>query len=502
MRDTGVPASGRCSITALGAFCAGLWLIAGEAGAAECVAALAYPVPGPADDTWRFCALGLDGASNWIPREVIAARVEETDSTTVFLEVGAPAPAETPRAWADGASEAIASLVPAFGPFPDVDQNGRLWVLLFAIGGDAGPLGYADPTGSMNAADILFFDVGVGYPTYSTAHELSHFILGSFDPYEEAWIYEGTGQYGTAYVTPKGPTLTGRHIEALATDPDETLVWTDYGDLADLERAYRLYEVAYLFVAYVADQLGGPALIGNLMRDGKSLVPSENHHLQGIAGVERLLAEHDAAMGFEAFFLNWSVANLLNDPALADGRFGYSSFPDRLAPRPLLATATEDEVSPWAADSFRLASSSSEAVEVSLTASPSARLRLLGIVYQAGSPDAFILRETETSGGLARVLLPAAGAGIERFVLVAAFGGPSKTPYALAVDGAIRAGDGSPVEANDASDGPGVGCHCSSASTAPDPARPANLLVLSLCLFLGRPRNFRRLPTGAGTVRK
>lgn len=84
------------------------------------------------------------------------------------------------------------------------------------------------------------------------------------------------------------------------------------------------YGSVYLFMAYFLEQFGEEMT--------RLLVASG---LNGIAGFDDVLTANNTGANFDAIFADWIVANLLDDPSVHNGRFGYQSAdPVRRALRP------------------------------------------------------------------------------------------------------------------------------------------------------------------------
>jgi hypothetical protein len=97
---------------------------------------------------------------------------------------------------------------------------------------------------------------------------------------------------------------------SFATHPDVQL--TSWSQAADVVRHY---QAAYLFVRYVAERAGGwdalPTLFSSCAR-GESLFTA-------------FLAQRAIAPDLDSLFADWAVANLLQDSAVADGRYAYAN---------------------------------------------------------------------------------------------------------------------------------------------------------------------------------
>src|SRR5690606_22326596 len=77
------------------------------------------------------------------------------------------------------------------------------------------------------------------------------------------------------------------------------------------------YGAGFLFNTYYLDRFGQEAL--------RELVANP---LNGLAGVDDTLARIDAGVTADEFFVDWTLANLLNDPEAAGGLYSYASLPD------------------------------------------------------------------------------------------------------------------------------------------------------------------------------
>src|SRR6266851_5093184 len=103
----------------------------------------------------------------------------------------------------------------------------------------------------------------------------------------------------------------GASPATFAAHPDIQLTsWSSQA--ADLARHY---QAAYLFVRYVAERAGGwdalPTLFSSCAR-GESLFTA-------------FLAQRPIAPDLDSLFADWTVANLLQDASVADGRYAYAN---------------------------------------------------------------------------------------------------------------------------------------------------------------------------------
>lgn len=169
-----------------------------------------------------------------------------------------------------------------------------------------------------NEREIIYLNLdavrpGTGAYAATLAHELQHLIHYSNNPIQETWIDEGSGELAAAVVAGAG----ARSLAAFAGQPDVQLTaWSDQPGLASAH-----YQAAYLFLRYVVDQFGGPDSIPALLAG-----PA-----RGRETFDRFLAARGDSRSFEQVYADWVVANLLDDPTLGDGRFGYRGLDVRAA---------------------------------------------------------------------------------------------------------------------------------------------------------------------------
>lgn len=137
------------------------------------------------------------------------------------------------------------------------------------------------------------------------AHEVQHIIHALLHPHQDAWINEGASEVAMALV---GHDMRAP-VDAFLRSPDTQLNrWVE-----SPAAAVPYYGAAYLWLEYFAQRLGGHDVLRELIA-----TPG-----QGLRLFERYLARHTDAPLLEDLFRDWTIANLLNDPTLADGRYGY-----------------------------------------------------------------------------------------------------------------------------------------------------------------------------------
>lgn len=183
----------------------------------------------------------------------------------------------------------------------------------------------------------------VGSPAYlsTLAHEYQHLVHWSRDPRSDAWLDEGMAQMAEQIVG-YDPIFAAGHF---LHHPDLQLTtWAQPG------KTLPHYAASYLYVRYLAARTAGPAVLGSLLDPAVDDLAAIERLLQG-EGYRPVLA---GARPGEAFFADWTVANLLNDAGVGDGRYAYdtgldlpSLWPETISTLPWEGTAT---VSPYGAD--------------------------------------------------------------------------------------------------------------------------------------------------------
>lgn len=137
------------------------------------------------------------------------------------------------------------------------------------------------------------------------AHEFQHMIHWAVDRDETTWVNEGFSELASH--------LNGYDVggfdRAFSDAPDTQLTsWPDGPGQASVN-----YGASFLFAAYFLERFGEQAL--------RSVVSQQAN---GMAGFEAVLTEY--GLTFDDVFADWVIANYLDDPALADGRYGYRNL--------------------------------------------------------------------------------------------------------------------------------------------------------------------------------
>jgi immune inhibitor A len=139
------------------------------------------------------------------------------------------------------------------------------------------------------------------------AHEFQHMIHWYNDRNEETWMNEGFSELAM-YLNDYD---TGGADWIFAMEPDTQLnSWPEGPGAAGAN-----YGAAYLFTSYFLDRFGPEAT--------QALVA---HPENSFASVDAVLEELDTGLTYEDLFGDWVVANLVDDPSIVDGRYGYSDI--------------------------------------------------------------------------------------------------------------------------------------------------------------------------------
>jgi hypothetical protein len=155
-----------------------------------------------------------------------------------------------------------------------------------------------------NEADVVYLatdngDPGGNYMLGVAAHEFEHMIHFNTDQNEDSWVDEGLAELAMwLFGNPD-------NISAFNSNPDNSLTnWG--GNWAD-------YIQTYLWTLYMYEQFGGQPFIWDI----------SHHPYNGMSGYQQVLIDRGFTIPVEAVFANWTVANYLDDTALASGQYGY-----------------------------------------------------------------------------------------------------------------------------------------------------------------------------------
>jgi immune inhibitor A len=148
---------------------------------------------------------------------------------------------------------------------------------------------------------------GTDYFDGLLAHEFQHMIHWAMDQDEDTWVNEGLSELASQVT---GYDVGGSDILFSSAPDTQLTTWPELGDSAPH------YGASYLFLAYFMDQYGEEAV-------NKLVAEPAN----GVAGFNAVLADVDpTGRRFADLFADWVIANYLDEPQLAKGRYGYADL--------------------------------------------------------------------------------------------------------------------------------------------------------------------------------
>ncbi len=152
------------------------------------------------------------------------------------------------------------------------------------------------------------------------AHEFQHMIHWYQDRNEETWLNEGFSDLASFL---NGYSIGGAD-QIFIEDPDIQLNhWPAEPDSAH-------YGAAFLFLTYFLDRFGEKATQA-LVSDRANGLTSVDQVLASISAKDGITGEPIQA---DDVFIDWAVANFLQDRQAADGRYVYKNYPEAPAAGP------------------------------------------------------------------------------------------------------------------------------------------------------------------------
>jgi immune inhibitor A len=200
---------------------------------------------------------------------------------------------------------------------PGVDGDPRIYVL-HASGIDA--LGFFSPPdqltraadSSSNQHEMVYMSLdtvgAIGGDLYmaTLTHEFQHMIQANNDPNEANWVDEGLAQMAetlTGYPGYAEDTVYLRHTNVPLN------YWDAYGNTGPS------YASNFLFWLYLWEQFGDDVFI-----------QATHDPREGLMAVEETLRAVGSERDVYEIFSDWTVANLVDDVTIDDGRYGYENF--------------------------------------------------------------------------------------------------------------------------------------------------------------------------------
>jgi hypothetical protein len=228
-------------------------------------------------------------------------------------------------------------------PEPTVDRDGHIFMLLGNVPGVAAYFSSADAypraiNPRSNQHEMIYVNLNALRPGQTTfdstlTHELQHMANFARCPSQEGWVDEGASELAMRVAG-----YDSAAPAAFAARPDIQLTaWTNQS--ADLTRHY---QASYLFLRYVAERAGGWDALPDLLHPC----------LRGENLFSAYLTHHPIAPDLDSLFSDWTVANLLQDSTVADGRYAYAGggFHTAITGRASMQTPFLGSVSQYGAD--------------------------------------------------------------------------------------------------------------------------------------------------------
>jgi immune inhibitor A len=200
-------------------------------------------------------------------------------------------------------------------PKPSVDRDGHIVFLLANVPGVAAYFSSADAypraiNPRSNEHDMIYVNLNALRPGQQAfdstiTHEFQHMVHFARCPSQEGWVDEGASELAMRVAG-----YDGSAPLAFAAHPDVQLTtWSNQP-----AEVVRHYQAAYLFLRYVAERAGGwdalPRLFQTCAR-GEGLFSA-------------FLSGDPIAPDVDTLFADWTVANLLQDASVGDGRYSYA----------------------------------------------------------------------------------------------------------------------------------------------------------------------------------
>ena len=324
-----------------------------------------------------------------------------------------------------------------FGEIPnELDNDEKIIVYYSALGSYNGTMfdGYfsaynqlteaeaatVNPPGHSNECEMIYmtcYPLAPAEPIRISvlSHELQHMIHWGQDANEDTWVDEGMAELAMVHFG--------------MPDPINTFNGNANYSLNMWDQQWKDYVKVLLFFTYLDEQVNNSE---NFIAD----VVAEP--LNGIAGIRAQLEELNYPLPFEEIFLNWTIANYLDEADIYDGNYHYdalelpnfyynsfyNSFPDD-------ETAS---VEPWATRYVLI--NNENLVIANLEVDQQVDVALLSLSTETGSNvEKYTISENVT------IEIPALIAPYTSHVLVLANGNDSELGYTLEISEEVSVGE-------------------------------------------------------------
>lgn len=285
----------------------------------------------------------------------------------------------------------------SFGTPPDeLDDDPRIYLMWYDFGVSAdGFFFYFDmyPEGTFpdyhsNECEVLYLNTtSQGGPSGDymhavIAHEFEHMIHWKYDDNEASWVDEGLAELAMwFYGHPDA-------ISSFNSNPDNNLTVWD-GEWAD-------YIQTYLWTLYFFEQYGGHPAVYAVVHES----------LNSMYGYDAVLDDLGYTENTEDVFIDWSVANFLDDTTIGDGEYGYAG--EDLPPfsafsfssYPVIESRT---VNGWATDYYRFQDIPFDDMEITFDGNDGNTFGVRALVLHDSQPTevlAMTLEESSQSGSM------------------------------------------------------------------------------------------------------
>jgi immune inhibitor A len=163
------------------------------------------------------------------------------------------------------------------------------------------------------------------------AHEFQHMIHWHHDRNEETWINEGLSELAS-FINgyPSG------HEQSYVTNPNIQL--NDWPVSPGQASAH--YGASFLFFTYILDRFG-EEVIRELVANQTNGLASIDHVFEDMDIRDPLIGDHIQA---DDVYIDWLVANLLQDDSMGDGRYSYGNYADapEISPSKVIRSCPND----------------------------------------------------------------------------------------------------------------------------------------------------------------
>ena len=245
---------------------------------------------------------------------------------------------------------------------PGVDNDVRLHILHSEQLGSsiAGYFSGADEVSNLaqpfsNEREMFYINIDNTKPDTEfyngvLAHEFQHMIHWYQDKNETTWVNEGLSELAMQL----NGYDTGGADSVFSQVPDTQLTaWSD-----DPNNRTQHYGASYLFMAYFLERFGSELMQAVIAEDAN-----------GADGFNNVLEGAGLALTFDDVFADWVVANLVDEPGLADGQYGYQDLDLRPMASDLslrrFPAQIESDVSQYATDYVELRGTGNLAIDFS-----------------------------------------------------------------------------------------------------------------------------------------